>query len=965
MEIRQLLSGTPVPVGGEFRANTYTTGTQRHPSIASDADGNFVVTWGSTGQDGDGDGIFAQRYNSSGIAQGGEFRVNTYTTGNQFFSYVAMDRVGNFVVTWQSAGPDGSGFGVFAQRYDSGGVAQGSEFRVNTYTTGTQAAPAVAVDEAGNFVVVWQSSGQDGNGYGVYAQRYNSSGVAQGSEFRINTQTVKDQLYPSIAMDSDGDFVVAWEDGSFSGNGQDGSGRGVYAQRFDSSGAAQGGEFRVNSYTTSDQTFPAVGMDSAGNFIVSWGSSGQDGSSGGVYAQRYDSAGLKVGVEFRVNAFTTGTQGASSVAMNGSGDFVISWVSADQDGDNFGIYAQVFDATGAAQGDEFRVNTYTTDMQYNSQVAMDAEGNFVVTWYSAGQDGSSYGVYAQRYVLDNRPTDLSLTLTSTAENQPIGTTVGEFAATDADIGDTFTFSLASGTGDDDNTRFSIDGSGNLLTAESFDYETKSSYSIRVQVADARGLTYEKQFLISVTNVNEPPVISGFDDAVAYAEGAVPQILDADATLQDVDSLTFNGGKVVVTLTANAQATDVLSIQNQGAAEGQIGLSGSNVTFGGVIIGTFTGGTNKVGLTINFNASCTPAAAQALLRSITFSSTSKNPVTLPRTVRVFVGDGGGASTFVSKTVNVSSVNDAPVVGNFAGSTDFLGSGAVQIDSDATVSDIDSPDFNGGKLIVTLTAGGQGSDVLSIRNQGTAAGQIGVSGSNVTYGGVIIGTFTGGTSKVGLTINFNDSATPIAAQALLRNITFSNSSPARSTDPRTVRVLLSDGDGGTSTARSKTVTVAPGNTPPVIGGFEGATTYHGGDAGILLDEDATVSDTDSANLDAGKLVVTLTTNGQGTDVLSIRNQGVDAGQIGVSGSNVTYGGVVFGTLTGGTKKVGLSITFNASSTPEAVQALLRNIQFSSTVGMPLELTRTVRVTLSDGDGGTSPAVTKSIHVTTSPA
>lgn len=65
----------------------------------------------------------------------------------------------------------------------------GSEFHVNTYTTDDQYASSVAADAAGNFVVVWQSFGQDGSGLGVFGQRYDSTGLPVGSEFQVNTAT--------------------------------------------------------------------------------------------------------------------------------------------------------------------------------------------------------------------------------------------------------------------------------------------------------------------------------------------------------------------------------------------------------------------------------------------------------------------------------------------------------------------------------------------------------------------------------------------------------------------------------------------------------------------------------------------------------------------------------------------------------------------------------------------------------
>ena len=104
---------------------------------------------------------------------------------------------------------------------------------------------------------------------------------------------------------------------------------------------------------------------------------------------------------------------------------------------------------------------------------------------------------------NHAPTDIGLSNQSVAENQPSGTTVGDLSSTDADAGDTFTYSLVSGTGSADNTSFHISGD-HLQTSASFDFETKSSYSVRIQTSDGHGGTFEKQFTITVTNANEAP-----------------------------------------------------------------------------------------------------------------------------------------------------------------------------------------------------------------------------------------------------------------------------------------------------------------------------------------------------------------------------------------------------------------------------------------------------------------------------
>jgi hypothetical protein len=382
----------PQPAGSEFRVNTYTTSFQRFPALAMDSRGNFVVVWESTGQDGSGVGVFGQRYDAAGAAVGGEFRANTYTTDNQYGAAVAADSAGNFVVIWQSYGQDGNRLGVFGQRYDTAGAAVGGEFRVNTYTTSMQYLPAVAMDAAGTFVVVWQSYTQDGSGFGIFGQRYDAAGAAVGGEFRVNTYTTNGQYLPAVAMDAAGNFVVVWESLS-----QDGDNVDVFGQRYDAGGVPRGSEFQVNTYTTNYQGFPAVAVDAAGNFAVIWQSNGQDGSSVGVFGQRYDAAGAAVGGEFGANTYTGDNQGASAVAADGAGNFVVVWQSYAQDGSGFGVFGQRYDAAGAAVGGEFRVNTYTADRQGAPAVAADGAGNFVVVWHSYSQDGGSPGIFGQRY----------------------------------------------------------------------------------------------------------------------------------------------------------------------------------------------------------------------------------------------------------------------------------------------------------------------------------------------------------------------------------------------------------------------------------------------------------------------------------------------------------------------------------------------------------------------------------------
>ncbi|MCZ8192347.1 MAG: DUF4347 domain-containing protein [Microcystis sp. LE19-338.1B] len=391
--------GPVIKIGDEFQVNTYTTSVQAFPMIAMDTDGDFVVTWQSDGQDGDGNGIYAQRYNRLGIPQGSEFRVNTFTPRGQTRPAIAMDGDGDFIVTWSSRdqGPTGHAADQFAQRYNSAGVPQGSEFQVNTsYINGDQGDGAVALDADGDFVITWSSYGvQDGSGDGVYAKRYNSAGVVQGSEFQVNTFTTNNQNHTAIAMDADGDFVITWMS-----DGQDGSGLGIYAQRYNSTGVAQGSEFRVNSVTANNQSYPAIAMDSEGNFAIAWLSELVPGSSYGIFAQRYNSSGVALGQQFQVNTTAIGPQvllSEPAISMADNGNFVISWHNLGQDGSAEGVYAQYYNQNGTPAGSEFQVNTFTTDGQLLPTLAMDGVGNFTAAWVSNNQDGELGGIYAQQF----------------------------------------------------------------------------------------------------------------------------------------------------------------------------------------------------------------------------------------------------------------------------------------------------------------------------------------------------------------------------------------------------------------------------------------------------------------------------------------------------------------------------------------------------------------------------------------
>lgn len=371
--VAEAAAAAPVllPAHGDFLINTTTHGSQATPHLAVSADGGFVVVWQDDRADGSSWGIFARVFDAFGNPVGDQFQVNTVSQGAQTFPVVALDSEGDFVVAWESA--DGSGQGVFARRFDRNGTALGDQFRVNTVTTDDQESPALAMDPAGNWVIVWEGHDQSGSFGDVYARRYDAKGVAQGGEIPINQATNGPQGSPAVAMDADGRFLVAWESLFAPGDNQNG----VVARRFSRQGAPLGAELLVNTYTQHIQGTPAVAMRADGRSVIVWQSFGQDGSDHGVYGQRFSAAGAKQGPEFRANTFTEGIQNEPTVAMGEKG-FLVAWRSFGQGGQSSGVHAQAFQPSGAASGSELRIND--ADFASRPTVVMDSQSEVVVAW---------------------------------------------------------------------------------------------------------------------------------------------------------------------------------------------------------------------------------------------------------------------------------------------------------------------------------------------------------------------------------------------------------------------------------------------------------------------------------------------------------------------------------------------------------------------------------------------------------
>lgn len=270
-------TGSPL-VGGNFAINRIDD--QGYPKIGILSSGDYIITWQSQNST-ELLGIYAQRFNATGFAQKAEFRIDTGVLKSQTKPVIGVQPNNNFIIVWQSY--TSGAYGVIGRCFNVSGSPLNTEFYVNTFSNfylglGTH---AIGMQPNGNFVVTWANSGQDGDGFGVYARQFNATGSPLSTEFRVNTYIFLDQENPAIGIQQTGAFVIAWNS-----DGQDGGGDGVYAQRFNSDGTFLGLEFRINSYTVNSQIYPAIGMQPSGNFVVTWAGFGQySGTDIDVYAR--------------------------------------------------------------------------------------------------------------------------------------------------------------------------------------------------------------------------------------------------------------------------------------------------------------------------------------------------------------------------------------------------------------------------------------------------------------------------------------------------------------------------------------------------------------------------------------------------------------------------------------------------------------------------------------------------------
>jgi len=274
-------------LGTQFQVNSYTTYVQYDTVISATGDSAFVIAWVDSGYfAATGTQIFAQRYDANGDRLGTDFQVPTTTDGYPAMPAIAALPDGDFVVTWSERAQSGVRQ-IVGQRFTAQGERNGSEFSVGSHSTVQQAHPDVASNVDGAFLVAWDATEQDGNAEGIYAQRFDSAGQRNGTEFQVNEYTSGRQRRPAVAISENGSFLIVW-----ASEGQDGDSQGVFGRHILGDGTADGAEFEVNTYTTGWQGGRLgrdldVAVDASGKFFVAWQSEHQDADRDSIMGRLY------------------------------------------------------------------------------------------------------------------------------------------------------------------------------------------------------------------------------------------------------------------------------------------------------------------------------------------------------------------------------------------------------------------------------------------------------------------------------------------------------------------------------------------------------------------------------------------------------------------------------------------------------------------------------------------------------
>ena len=379
--------------GGEYPLVGDTDGHQQNPSISLTPEGGLVAWQNATATSG-GERIVIQSLGPDYRGIGAPKVVSQNITGqNDLNPSIALLSGDRFAVVWES-GPRSSA-DIFIRILDGQGQFLTEIQTVNSYQAGIQSDAAVAALPGGEILVVWASDGQDGSGEGIYGQRFNEAGAKAGGEFRVSQTTSQNQSRPAVTAVGANQFVVAWVGESVAGRNSSGAPnlrRNVLA-RFIGVTDPAGNEFQLNE---GDVVATQVSLTAlpAGGFVSAWTQRDEVSSRNitEVFARQYASNGLPDGESQRMNTFLPGAQDSPVLAAVNAG-VMMAWSSFGQDAGGLGVRGRLLSG-----GTEFGVNAQENLDQATPALASDGGQQLLAVWANTIRADHSI-LSAQRYVL--------------------------------------------------------------------------------------------------------------------------------------------------------------------------------------------------------------------------------------------------------------------------------------------------------------------------------------------------------------------------------------------------------------------------------------------------------------------------------------------------------------------------------------------------------------------------------------
>ena len=320
-------------IGGEIALATGVAGPQNLPAIGADSSGNFAASWDSFAAPGDasGYGVSYRPFGANGTPSAAEALANVYTNAFQHASDISVGPAGNFAIVWQDDGQVNEAQ-IYLRLFTAAGAPATAPILVSDDAGAFRSLPAVARDDAGNLVVVWQNE-EAGENRNVYYRLYDADGDPLTSGALATSTVTTDQKNADVAVQPNGEFAVVWQSSQ-----QDGDNWGIYGRRFHANGTAVAGEFRVNLNTADSQTEPSAGVDANGTLVVAY----RDIAHGGIVGRAFDASGNPVGGDVPISDPTPFDEASPALAMTSTGDFTVVWTADGLDPSGYAIRARSF-----------------------------------------------------------------------------------------------------------------------------------------------------------------------------------------------------------------------------------------------------------------------------------------------------------------------------------------------------------------------------------------------------------------------------------------------------------------------------------------------------------------------------------------------------------------------------------------------------------------------------------------------